>query len=186
MIWAYNLQPKILCTHSMISFACVLLVVTCRWFGFNAIIVTHLLELTFEFAITPIVKENKLRSRVMCQPGVMKQILDGCCWLICGFDDFKPTSGWIYHCECKQRVCFGWCLSCQWNQQIHTDHDSGIQCQILLFWEGVAHISCVFATSLSFDILDKWNIDNQRSTSCVRPGHVMVFLIVFSVLVCPG
>jgi hypothetical protein len=26
----------------------------------------------------------------------------------------------------------------------------------------------------------------QRSTSCVRPGHVMVFLIVLSVLVCPG
>jgi hypothetical protein len=27
-----------------------LCVVTCSWFGFNAIIVTHLLELTFEFS----------------------------------------------------------------------------------------------------------------------------------------
>jgi hypothetical protein len=39
---------------------------------------------------------------------------------------------------------------------------------------------------LSFDISDKWNINKQCSTSCVRPSHVMVLLIVFSVLVCPG
>jgi hypothetical protein len=65
----------------MIAFACVMLVVTCSWFGFNAVIVlhTHLFELTFELAYNPIVKDNKLRSQVMCQPGVMKQILDGCC-----------------------------------------------------------------------------------------------------------
>jgi hypothetical protein len=49
--------------------------VTCSWFDFNAIIVTHLLKLTFEFA--HIVKDNRLRSRETCQPGVMKQILDG-------------------------------------------------------------------------------------------------------------
>jgi hypothetical protein len=61
----------------MIAFACELMGMTCSWFGFNAIIVTHLFELTFEFA--PIVKDNKLKSRVTCQPGVMKQILDGCC-----------------------------------------------------------------------------------------------------------
>jgi hypothetical protein len=70
-----------LCTQSMIAIACVVLVVTGSWFGFNAIIAlhTHLFELTFEF--DPIVKDkdNKLRSRVTCQPGVMKQILDGCC-----------------------------------------------------------------------------------------------------------
>ena len=29
-------------------------------------------------------------------------------------------------------------------------------------------------------------VEHKRSTSCVRPGHVIVFLIVFSVLVCPG
>jgi hypothetical protein len=62
----------------MIAFACVMLVVICSWFGFNAIIVTHLFELTFEFAHVPIVKDNKLRLRVTCQPAVMKQILDGC------------------------------------------------------------------------------------------------------------
>jgi hypothetical protein len=61
----------------MIVFACGLLVVTCSWFGINAIIAfdIQLFELTFEFAYTPIVK----RSRVKCQPGVMKQILNRYC-----------------------------------------------------------------------------------------------------------
>jgi hypothetical protein len=67
----------------MIAFACGMLVETCSWFGFNAIIVfhTHLFELMFELAHAPIVIDNKLRSRVMCQLGVMKEILDesGCC-----------------------------------------------------------------------------------------------------------
>jgi hypothetical protein len=39
------------------------------------------------------------------------------------------------------------------------DHDPGIHCQIMLFWVEAAHIS--YAPSLSFDILDKWNINNQ-------------------------
>jgi hypothetical protein len=71
-----------LCTRLMITFACGWYAVTCSWFGaFNVIIVlhTHLFELTFEFAHTTIVKDNKLRSRVVCQLGVMKQILDECC-----------------------------------------------------------------------------------------------------------
>jgi hypothetical protein len=42
MISACHLQQFILCTRSMIAFACGLLIVTCSWFGFNAIIVTHL------------------------------------------------------------------------------------------------------------------------------------------------
>jgi hypothetical protein len=63
----------------MIAFAYGWYVVTCGLSGINAIIVTHLLELTFEFAHTPIVKDNKLRSRVTSQPDIMKQILDGCC-----------------------------------------------------------------------------------------------------------
>jgi hypothetical protein len=63
-------------------------------------------------------------------------------------------------------------------------HDPEIQSQNLLFWEEAAHIS--YAPSLSLDIHDKWNINNQCSTSCVRPCHVMIFLIVVSVLVCPG
>jgi hypothetical protein len=65
----------------MIAFACGLVVVSYSWFGFNAIIFfhTHLFELMFEFIHTPIVKDNKLMSRVTCQPDIMKQILDGCC-----------------------------------------------------------------------------------------------------------
>jgi hypothetical protein len=61
----------------MIAFAYGLLVVICSWFGFNSIAVlhTHLFEFTFEFAYIPIVKDNKLRSWVTCQPGVMKQNL---------------------------------------------------------------------------------------------------------------
>jgi hypothetical protein len=95
---------------------------------------------------------------------------------------------WIYHCECKQRVCFGWCRFCKWMwlHQINTDHDPGIQCQILLFWVGAAHIYCIYSPSLSFDILDKWNINGQCSISFLRSGHVMVFLKLCSVLVCPG
>jgi hypothetical protein len=81
---------------------------------------------------------------------------------------------------------FGWCSYCEWVHQIQIDHEQGMKRQILLFWVGIAHISCLFAPSLTFDIRDKWNINNQCSTSCVRPGHVMVFLIVFSAFVCPG
>jgi hypothetical protein len=47
----------------MIELACGLIVVTCSWFSFNVIIVTHFFELTFEFTRIPIVKDNKLRSR---------------------------------------------------------------------------------------------------------------------------
>jgi hypothetical protein len=115
MIWEYHLQLITLCTRSMIAFACGWYVVTCSWFGFNAIIITHLLELTFKYAYFPNVKENELRSRVTCQPGVMKQILDGCYCLICGFDNFKPTSAWIFHCDCKKRVFIGCCPYCKWS-----------------------------------------------------------------------
>jgi hypothetical protein len=39
---------------------------TFSWLGFNAIILTHLLELTFEFS--PFAKDNKLRMGIRCQP----------------------------------------------------------------------------------------------------------------------
>jgi hypothetical protein len=135
----------------MIAFACGWYVVTCSWFGSNAIIVlhTHLFELTFEFSNTPIVNDNKLMSRVTCQPGFMKKILDGCCFLICCFDDFKPASDWIYHFDRNQRVCFGWCPYCKWTHQIHTNHDPGIKCQILLFWVGSVQIYYVNSSTLS-------------------------------------
>jgi hypothetical protein len=79
----------------MIAFACELMFVTCCWFDFNSIIAfrTNLFEIKYEFSITPIVKDNKLRLQVTCQTGVMKQILDGCCRLIGGFNNFKPTFG---------------------------------------------------------------------------------------------
>jgi hypothetical protein len=48
---------------------------TYSWFGFNAIVLTHLFELTFKF--TPIVKGNISRTGITRQPGIMKQILDG-------------------------------------------------------------------------------------------------------------
>jgi hypothetical protein len=146
--------------------------VNCSWIGYNAIIVTHLFELTFEFA--PIVKVDTLRSRVMWQPDVRNQILDGCCWLIFGFDNFKPASDWIYHCECKQRVCFGLCPYRKWNHQIQTDHGPGIQSQILLFWMGSFHITCMFVSYFSSGIFDKWNINSQYSKSCIRPGRFIV------------
>jgi hypothetical protein len=97
IIWAYHWHTTTLYTCLMIAFACRLMVLTCSWFGFNDIIVlhTHLFEPTFEVAHFHIVKDNKLRSRVTCQPGTMKQILNGCCWLICGFNNFKLTCGCI-------------------------------------------------------------------------------------------
>jgi hypothetical protein len=39
---------------------------TCSWFGFNAIVLTNLFELTFEF--TPIVNDNKLRMGMTWEP----------------------------------------------------------------------------------------------------------------------
>jgi hypothetical protein len=116
MIKAYHWEYTTLCTCSMIALACLWMVVTCSWFGFNAIIVTHLFEHTFELANPPIFKDNKMTLRVTCQPGVVKQILGGC-WLICGFNNFKPTSGFILKISLwvqaeDKKVCFGWCPYC--------------------------------------------------------------------------
>jgi hypothetical protein len=105
MIWAYHWQYTTLCTRSMIAFACVMFVVTCSWFGVNTIIVlnTHLLEFTFEFALISIVKDNKLRSRVTCQPGVMKKswmdVAD--LFVALAISNQPVVYFWIYHCECK-------------------------------------------------------------------------------------
>jgi hypothetical protein len=82
------------------------------------------------------------------------------------------------------RVCFGWCTYCKWTHQIHTYHDPGVRfCYFGWEW---SIFSCVFSPSFLYDILDEWNINNQCSTSCVRPGHVMEILMVFSVLVYHG
>jgi hypothetical protein len=119
MIWAYHWEYATLCNRSMIAFAC-------GWYAVTYIIgLTSMPQLSWihirlnsrlNFPILPLSKTIKLRSLIMCQPGVMKQILDGWCWLIFFFDNFKPTSGWIYHRECKQRVCFGWCPCCKWTR----------------------------------------------------------------------
>jgi hypothetical protein len=168
--------------QTRISSFCGLLVVTCSWFGFNAIIVlyTHLLELTFEFTCISIVKDNELRLWVLWNKSWMN-VAD--LFVFLTISNQPVLHCWIYHCEWKQRVCFGWCPYCKWTHHIHIDHEPGIQCQILIFWLGEAHILCNSSPSLSFDILDKWNINNQCPTSCVRPGHVMIFLIVFSALI---
>jgi hypothetical protein len=67
----------------MIAFACAAIGVACSLYGFNTIIVlhAHLFEFKFEYACFRIVKDNKLRLWVTCQPGVMKQMMDGygCC-----------------------------------------------------------------------------------------------------------
>jgi hypothetical protein len=60
MMWEYHLQTTTLCTRSMISFSCFMLVVNCGWLAFNTMIFfqNHFLELKFELSHTPIVKEN--------------------------------------------------------------------------------------------------------------------------------
>jgi hypothetical protein len=59
----------------------------------------------------------------MCQPGIMKQILDGSSRLRIGLDNLKPSSGWINHSESKQRVCLEWGLYGKRAHQIYTNHD---------------------------------------------------------------
>jgi hypothetical protein len=98
----------------------------------------------------------------------------------------QPVAGSIIVSARRECVLAGVLIVNGWVPPDPHKHEPGIQCQILLFWVVEAHIYYVHAPSLSFDILDKWNINNQSSTSCVRPGHAMVFLIVFLVLVCPG
>jgi hypothetical protein len=106
---------------------------------------------------------------------------------------------WIYHCYCKQRLCFGWSPYCKWTHQIHRDqHCKCKQRRIKCVLDGVLIVNgptrCTYtmgsrdsisdsailgasspyflrsSPSLSFDILDKRNINNQCSTSCFKTG----------------
>jgi hypothetical protein len=111
------------------------MVVICSWFEFNFITITHLFELKFEFACSPIVNHNKLRLQITCQPGVIKQILDECCWFICGFDSFKPTCGvllvlslWVKTESVFFMVSL---LEMEGTHQMHTYHDPGSDSNIL-------------------------------------------------------
>jgi hypothetical protein len=175
MIWTYHWQYTTFCCCSMIAFTCGF--VTGCWFGFDVIIVlhTHLLGLTFEFA--PIVKDNKLRSRVTFQSGVMKQILDEGWWLICGFKNLiQPVvHWWIYDYECKKTVSFGWCRYCKWTYKTISDS--------VVLGGSFPYFLRLFSI---FVIWHTWQVEHNRSTSCVRPGHVTIFLIVFLVLVRHG
>ena len=98
---------------------------TGSWFGNDTVIIAHLLKLTLEVA--PIVKDNKLRTRILRQPGIMKQILDGSGQFISGFNNLKPSCGWIYHSECQQKVFLEWCLYSEGTHQINTNHDPGVR-----------------------------------------------------------
>jgi hypothetical protein len=106
------------------------MVVTCIWSSFNSIIVqvTHLFEIKFESIYNTIVKDNvkdnKLRSRVTvtCQPRVMKQILDGCCWLLTYFwlQQFQTSlcciAGFIIVSASRgEESVFGWYPYCKWS-----------------------------------------------------------------------
>jgi hypothetical protein len=73
------LLPINIFLYSLNDYICfVISVVNCSWFGFNAIVVTHLFELAFEFGNNLILKDNQLRLWVwcQCQPCVIKQILN--------------------------------------------------------------------------------------------------------------
>ena len=95
------------------------------WFGMNALIVTHLLEIMFE--CIPIDKSNELTTRIFYQPGIMKEILDGSGQRIYGFGNFNSAFDWIYHSECKHLVSFGWILYKERTHKIRTYNDSGVR-----------------------------------------------------------
>jgi hypothetical protein len=83
-------------------------VVTCSWFGFNAMIVTHLFELTIEFSHTPIVKDNKLRLQVTFQPGVMKKSwMDVAALLVASTISNQPVARSIIVSASKEYVLAG-------------------------------------------------------------------------------
>jgi hypothetical protein len=176
-----------LCTRSMIAFACELMVVTYSWFGFNVIVIFHTKFFKLTFKYSHIFKDNKLRSLITCQPGATRKIWVDVAdlFVTLTISNEYMVCCWLYLYELKHRMCFGWCAYCKRTHQILTDHSKEIQYQILLFWLGEFHISCMFNPFLSFDIIETWKIINQYSKSCVKQGHVMIFLIVVCVLVCP-
>jgi hypothetical protein len=69
--------------------------------------------------------------------------------------------------------------------QIHTDYEQEKQCQHLLIWVGVGHISCAHVSSLLFDMFDKWIRNNQSSTSFVRLGMSRYYGCSFQFLSAP-
>jgi hypothetical protein len=163
-------------TFSMITITCGLLVVTSIRFGFNAMIVlhAHLSKFTFEFSSALFVKVNKSRFQVKSWMDVVELFVD----LTISNNHVLITKSILVS---TSRVVFWMVLLL-----LMDPPDPEIQCQNLLFWLGAGHIYCVYAPSFSFDILDKWNINNDCLTPCVILDHVMLFLILFSVLVCPG
>jgi hypothetical protein len=70
-----------------------------------------------------------------------------------------------------KRVCFGWCPYCKWIGPTRST-----QTMTQGYNVRFSYFECKHPIFLTLLLCSK---------SCVRPGHVMVFLIVFSVLVCP-
>jgi hypothetical protein len=116
----------------------------------------------------------------MCQPGIMKQIMDGSGRLTSSFDNLKSFGGWIYHSECKQRVCVlggvfivkGPTRSTQTMTQVS---DSSVLGGKRPYFLRLFLIKCRTG-----------HLEQKRSTSCVGTGHIMVFLIICSVQVSLG
>jgi hypothetical protein len=95
-------------------------------------------------------------------------------------DNIKPSCDWIYHSECNQRegVLSGVMRvngPTRSTQTITLGSDSAI----------LGGSNPYFLRSC-FVSWQTGQVEHKRSTSCVRPNHVRVLLIVFSVRVCPG
>jgi hypothetical protein len=112
MILVYNCLSPTLCTSSMIAFACEWKVVTCSWFGFNAIIVldTHLFELTFESAILPFSKTINWGCGWRANQVLWnKSWMDVSDLFVASTISNQPVAGSIIVSASKaHRVCFGW------------------------------------------------------------------------------
>jgi hypothetical protein len=92
----------------MIAFTFGIFLVACAWFGLDAIIVifTKYIEFILAFAFSYIIKDMKLRIRIMHHPDVIKKS----CMKVASL--FVPAMisnqyvvcGWIHHCELKQKM----------------------------------------------------------------------------------
>jgi hypothetical protein len=91
----------------------------------------------------------------------------------------RPSSGWIYIIVSASRECV---LSGVRIIKVPTRST-----QIMIQWSGSSVLGGKSPHFLR-SFLGSWQtvqVDHKRSTSFARSGHVMMFLIVFSVQVCP-
>jgi hypothetical protein len=178
-----------LCTRSMIGIACEKYVVTCTWFNFNAIIVKYrlLFELTFEFSLIHIIKNDRLRSRVTCryQPGVRKQIPNGCCWHISGFNDFNLPLAWSIIVSARRECVLAGVLI------VNGNHDQGrfcyfgwerpifLACMLLLCsLKYLSRMICIFIVARQYSLFP-WlrNVDLDYCL-CNREDHTLQYVVL--------